>query len=120
MNEEKMRELERRSRAAFDTSVDAQDAATRARLARMRAAALEPLHGRRFARPLAWLPAGAAAAAVAAAILWQRDDSPGAPAGPAIASADFEIVAGGEDFALLAEDADFLAWAAEASADGVG
>jgi hypothetical protein len=119
MSEEKLRELERRSRAVFDDSVEAVDGATRARLARMRAAALEPGRGRRAAAG-AWLPAGVAAAAVATAVLWQREAGPPPQARPAFALEDLDIVAGGEDFDLLAEDADFLAWAADAAGEGVG
>ncbi len=114
---DRMREIERKSRAAFDASVEAGDAATRARLARARATALGELRHRRYARPAVWLPVGAAAAALVAAFLWQREE---AAVAPAIAFEDFDLVAGGEDFDLLGEDADFVAWAADASADGVG
>jgi hypothetical protein len=67
------------------------------------------------------MPAGAAAAALAAAILWQREDArlPRDPATTVVALEDFDIVTGGEDFDLLAEDADFVAWAASES-DGAG
>jgi hypothetical protein len=114
---ERMREIERRTRAAFDASVEAGDAATRARLARARATALDGLRHRAFARPSAWLPVGAAAAALVAAFLLQREE---AAVAPGIAFEDFDLVAGGEDFDLLVEDADFVAWAADASVDGVG
>jgi len=115
---ERMRELERRSRAAFDASVDSTDGATRSRLARARATATGGLKRRRIAGPAAWVPAGAAAAALAAAILWQREaaDPPGVPATTAVAVEDLDIVTGGEDFDLLAEDADFVVWAAAESA----
>lgn len=114
---DRMREIERRTRAAFDASVEAGDAAAHARLARARAKALGELRQRAFARPAAWLPVGAAAAALVAAFLWQREE---ATVVPGIAFEDFDLVAGGEDFDLLGEDADFVAWAAEASGDGVG
>jgi hypothetical protein len=122
MNED-MRELERRSRAAFDESVESQDAATRSRLTRARARALEELRGRRAAGPVLWIPAGAAAAALVAAMLWQREE-----AGPATtrnettvgAFEDLDLMAGGEDFDMLAEDPDFYAWADEQLSDGVG
>jgi hypothetical protein len=116
---ERMREIERRTRAAFDASVEAGDAATRARLVRARAAALAQLRPGRFARPAAWLPVGAAAAALVAALLWRHEEAVVPPAAPALALEDLDLVAGGEDFELLGEDADFLAWAA-AAADGVG
>jgi hypothetical protein len=67
------------------------------------------------------VPAGAAAAAVVAALLWQREEAaPPAAADAAIVSGDLDLVAGGEDFGLLAEDADFVAWAAQETPDGVG
>ncbi len=122
MNEETRTRLERRSRAAFDASVEAQDVSTRARLARARAAALDELQRRRFLGASAWLPVGAAAAALVAALLWQRADRGEPRAGPAAAIAfdDFEIVAGGEDFDMLREDEDFIAWASAQPPDGVG
>lgn len=120
MNEDEMRELERKSRAAFDASVEAGDAATRSRLARARATALEELHHRGFGRATAWLPAGAAAAAIVAALLWQREEAALPAADPAVAYEDLDIVAGGEDFDLLGEDADFVAWASQQIPDGVG
>jgi hypothetical protein len=114
---ERMREIERKTRAAFDASVEAGDAATRARLARARAAAIGELRRRQIAGPAVWLPVGAAAAALVAAFLWQREE---AAVVPGIGLEDFDLVAGGEDFDLLGEDADFLAWAAVAAGDGVG
>ena len=121
MNEDEMRELERKSRAAFDASVEAGDAATRSRLARARAAALD---GAAPSRP--WPRDGLAARGRRG-----RGDLRGAPVAarrgagrlrPRIAAAfeDLDIVAGGEDFDLLGEDADFVAWAAEQIPDGVG
>jgi hypothetical protein len=121
MNEDEMRNLERRSRAAFDASVEATDAATRSRLAQARRAALAGRDRGRFGRAAAWVPMGAAAAAVVAALLWQREDAPGpSPRQPAVAFEDIDIVTGGEDFDLLGEDADFVAWAAEEIPDDVG
>jgi len=117
---DRMREIERRSRAAFDASVGAGDAATRARLARARTAALGALRRPRIARPALWLPLGAAAAALVAALLWRQEEAAVAPAPPVLALEDLDLVAGGEDFDLLGEDADFLAWAAAAAGDGVG
>jgi hypothetical protein len=121
MSEEEIRRLERRTRAAFDASVEAQDGATRARLARARARALGELGQRRFGPGAAWVPAGAAAAAVVAALLWQREEAaPRVAAEAPAAYEDFDLVAGGEDFGLLGEDADFIAWAAQQVPDGVG
>jgi hypothetical protein len=122
MSDEHWTRIERHSRAAFDASVDAQDAATRSRLSRARAAALDELKRRRFGGATAWLPVGAAAAALFAALLWQREDAGDARSAPAagVAFDDLEIVAGGEDFDMLREDEDFLAWAAAQPPDGVG
>jgi hypothetical protein len=122
MNED-MRELERRSRAAFDESVESQDAATRSRLTRARARALEELRGRRAAGPALWIPVGAAAAALVAAMLWQREEAgPAAALNEATVGAleDLDLMAGGEDFDMLAEDPGFYAWADEQLSDGVG
>ena len=120
MNEEEMRELERKSRAAFDASVEAGDAATRSRLARARATALTELRHPGLGRATPWLPAGAAAAALVAAFLWQREEAVEPMTQGPVAYEDLDIVAGGEDFDLLGEDADFVAWAAEQALDGVG
>jgi type VI protein secretion system component VasF len=120
---EKMRELERRSRAAFDESVEAQDAATRSRLARARAGALDPLRHRSVAGPALWIPAGAAAAALVAAMLWQREEAPLATSrieATAGALEDLDLMAAGEDFDLLGEEPGFYAWADEQIVDGVG
>ncbi len=120
MNED-MRELERKSRAAFDESVDSLDAATRSRLARARAVALDKLRRRRLSWSAVWVPAGAAAAALVAAMLWQGEKSGRAVPDPALAALeDLDIVAGGEDFDMLDEDEGFYAWAAEEMSDGVG
>jgi len=122
MNEERMRELERKSRAAFDESVESMDAATRSRLARARAAALGELRGRRRIWGSPWMPAGvAAAAALASALLLVGDDAAQPASRPAlVALEDLDIVTGGEDLAMFAEDEEFYAWAAGEIDDGVG
>jgi hypothetical protein len=121
MNEDELRDLERRSRAAFDASVEATDAATRSRLAAARRVALAGLDRGRLVRAAAWVPAGAVAAVVVAALIWKRDDARGpALRESAIAFEDLDIVTGGEDFDLLGEDADFVAWAAGENPDDVG
>ncbi len=122
MNDERIRELERRSRAAFDESVEGMDAATRSRLARARSAALGELRARRVNWRSAWIPAGVAAtAALASALLLLGDDAT-APAAPPVLAAleDLDIVAGGEDLGMFAEDEEFYAWAALEMEDGVG
>ena len=69
-----------------------------------------------------WLPAGAAAAAALAAVmLWQGEDGPAPAAQPTLAALeDLDIVAGGEDLDMFDEDEEFYAWAAEQTSDGVG
>lgn len=118
---ERMRELERRSRAAFDGSVGSLDAATRSRLARHRAAALEELRHRRPRWSSTWIPAGAAAAAaVVGVMLWQGERA-AAPREPALAAfEDLDLVAGAEELDMFEEDGDFYAWAADEAAGDVG
>lgn len=122
MTDERMRELERKSRAAFDESVESLDAATRSRLARARATALEGLQHRRMAWSSTWLPVGAAAAAALVAVmLWQGDENGPQATEPALAALeDLDIVAGAEDLAMFDEDEEFYAWAADEMSDGVG
>ena len=117
-----MRELERKSRAAFDESVESIDAATRARLARARAEALSARRGRHINRRSAWVPAGvAAAAALASAVLIVGNET-AAPETPPLVAAleDLDIVTGGEDLEMFDEDHEFYAWAAGEIGDGVG
>lgn len=122
MTDERMRELERKSRAAFDQSVESLDAASRSRLTRARARALEELQHRRLAWSSTWLPAGAAAAAALAAVmLWQGEHGTAPATTPAFAALeDLDIVAGGEDLAMFDEDEEFYAWAVDEMSDGVG
>lgn len=123
MTDERMRELERKSRAAFDESVESLDAATRSRLARARATALDGLQHRRMAWSSTWLPAGAAAAAALAAVmLWQGEERSGARGTEPVLVAleDLDIVAGGEDLDMFDEDGEFYAWALDEMSDGVG
>jgi len=122
MTDERMRELERKSRAAFDESVASLDAASRSRLTRARARALEELRHRRAAWSSTWLPAGAAAAAALAAVmLWRGEEGAAPPAEPAFAALeDLDIVAGDEDLAMFDEDEEFYAWAVDEMSDGVG
>lgn len=122
MTAQEQRDFERRSRAAFDASVAALDGATCSRLTRARHAALGQLR-RRSVPVRGWLPAGAlAAAAVVAVTLWTgREAAPGPGAMAALATLDdLELLAAGEDFEMLGEDAAFYAWAADVLADGVG
>lgn len=116
-----MRELERKSRAAFDESVEGLDAETRSKLARARARALGGYRERRINLRSAWVPAGVAAtAALASALLLLGDDGP-ATSPPALAAIeDLDIMAGGEDLAMFEEDVEFYAWAEGELDDGIG
>lgn len=119
---DRMKEFERRSRAAFDESVESLDAGARAKLARSRAGALAQLRDRRLPWSSPWVPAGAAAAAaVVAVMLWLREES-GGPASvpPATAFEELDMVASGEDFDMFDEDPGFYTWAAGQMADDVG
>ncbi len=120
--DERMRELERRSRAAFDESVASLPAETRSRLARSRALALAELRERRVNWRSAWVPAGVAAAAALASVLILTGDERAANAtGPALAAIeDLDIVTDGEDLAMFEEDVEFYAWAAGEIGDEVG
>jgi hypothetical protein len=119
---DRMRELERKSRAAFDASVETLPAATRSRLARSRARALEELRHRRPGWSSNWIPAGAAAAAaVVGVMLWQGERGAAPPAEPALAAfEDLDLVAGADELDMFEEDGDFYAWAAEQAAGDVG
>lgn len=122
MTDERMRELERKSRAAFDESVQSLDAATRSRLARARARALEDLRHRHPAWSSTWLPAGAAAAAALVAVMvWRGDEGDPQATEPVLSALeDLDIVAGSEDLDMFEEDEDFYAWVADEMSDGVG
>ncbi len=118
-------EFERRAAALLRDSAENLDGATRARLSRARAAALEPA-----ARTRAWFdfrylaPAGAMAAAVLATVLLLGPGRQAAPvnAAPASALYDMELLADAEAFDIAQEaDLDFIEWAAsQAEQDGAG
>ena len=97
-----------RARAVFDDSVESLDAETRSRLNRGRHAALEAAgDSRPLWRPLAWLPATAAAAAIAVVVLTANDPA----MAPAIQppAADMEILLNGDDLEML-DDLEFYSW----------
>lgn len=118
---ERMKDLERRSRAAFDDSVAALDGQTRARLARARELALAEARRRpRLWRSL-WFPAAAAAAAaLIAMLLWTGGESGSGVLPSIVALEELEIVTAGEDLDMFDEDPGFYAWATSEMADGVG
>lgn len=118
---DRMQELERRSRAAFDASVESLPATARSRLARSRAKALEELRHRRLRGSPGWLPAGAAAAAAVVGLLLWQGERVAPAAGPAVtAFEDLDLVAGADELAMFEEDGDFYAWAALEAAGDVG
>ena len=105
-------EFERRTRELLDDSTARLDGRTLSRLTQARHAALD--QSQRAGRPrwIAWLPAGAAAAVAALAVMmW-----PGPGVEPAVVSPldDLEIIADTEapDFVDDGEDLEFYEWAA--------
>ncbi|RPI14426.1 MAG: hypothetical protein EHM60_06705 [Lysobacterales bacterium] len=115
--------FERRARELFDASVDGLDAATRARLAAARHAAVSEAGSRRGATWRGWAPVAiAVSAALVAVIVWRAPgDAPSGTTGPAGAPAldALELVAAGEDLDLVAEDLEFYAWLDELSLEAV-
>ena len=118
-------EFERRAAKLLRASADGLDGATRSRLARARAAALEPA-----ARTRGWLdfrylaPAGAMAAAVLATVLIVGQGKPTLPVndGAGAALYDMELLADADGFDIAQEtDLDFIEWAAaQGEKDGTG
>jgi len=118
-------EFERRTSALLRDSAEAVDGATRARLSRARAAALEPA-----TRARSWLdfrylaPTGAMAAGVLATVLIFGPGKSVAPVNEAPASAlyDMDLLADADAFEIAQEaDLDFIEWAAaQGEQDGAG
>lgn len=118
-------EFERRAAALLRDSAEQLDGATRARLTRARATALEPA-----SRARSWLdfrylaPAGAMAAAVLATVLMVGTGRQAAPVNEATQSAlyDMDLLADADAFEIAQEaDLEFIEWAAaQGEADGAG
>ncbi len=118
-------EFERRAAGLLRDSAEGLDGATRSRLSRARATALEAA-----ARPRSWFdfrflaPVGATAAAVLAAVLILEPGKPAAPVNDATGSAlyDMELLADADAFEIAQEsDLEFIEWAAaQAEQDGTG
>ncbi len=115
--------FEKRARELLRASADELDGATRSRLSRARAAALEPApHQRNWSDFRYLAPAGALAAAVLATVLFlgQRDggtvnDSSGT------ALYDMELLADTDALDIAQEtDLDFIEWAAAQGEQGGG
>jgi len=118
MNEDRS-DLELRSRAAFDRSVESLDSATRGRLARARAKAIAQLERPRLSRPAIWVPA-AAASVLVIALVWRMDgrEKPRTDVAQ-IPIEELQLIPA-EDFEMLQEEEGFYAWAAEQMSEGVG
>lgn len=109
-------DLESRTRAAFDASVEALDGRTRSKLTRARHAAIDELH-RSTRRP--WQRVGAALGGLSAAVLavWVVAGQ-FAPVTPSeIVLDDMELVTEAPSLELL-EEVEFYAWVARERADG--
>ena len=117
-------EFERRAAGLLRASADGLDGATRARLTRARAAALEPAPRARNWLDLRVLaPAGATAVAVLATVLVLRHGQPDALVndGAGIALYDMELLADADALDIAEEaDLDFIEWAAAQGEHGAG
>jgi hypothetical protein len=105
-------EFEKRAQELLDESTARLDGRTLSRLTRARHAALESRARPAAARWFGWkmlAPAGVAAAAVFAVLMW-----PGARIADPAPLDDIELLADGEapDFTVVAEDLEFYEWAA--------
>jgi hypothetical protein len=118
--------FEARAREALNARVESVDGRTRSRLNRARQAALAQ-HAtgageRTFRVPGLWLPGGVlASAAVLALAVWVARPvaGPTAPVAEASPLEDAEILSSSEGPDLVADDADFYAWA-DTDGDGAG
>jgi hypothetical protein len=117
-------EFERRAAGLLRASAEELDGATRSRLARARATALEPA-----ARPRGWFdfrylaPAGATAAAVLATVLFVSHGRPDVVNdGTGVALYDLDLLADADALDIAQEtDLDFIEWAAaQGERDGTG
>lgn len=130
------RDFERRARALFDASVESLDASTRSRLNRSRQQALALARGERTVagetrRWSWWMPAGAVAASVLAAVLlWREPVSTQSPAavqanasGASSTPEPLDMLAANADDLQLAaaeDDLDFYAWVDDTTDAGAG
>lgn len=123
--------FESRAREAFDASIEAMDAGTRARLRQSRHRAVEEASARaaRAARErwTSWLPVGALAAGVMGAALLLRGPSQVGPqprpmaATPAtLTQGTIEMIAAGDEFEIATADEalEFYRWVEQATANG--
>jgi hypothetical protein len=123
MNSNEQDEFERRAAQLLRASADELDGATRSRLARARAAALDPA-----SRVSTWLdfrylaPAGAVAAAVLATVLFiGHGESSSVNDSSGTALYDMELLADTDALDIAQEtDLDFIEWAAAQGEQGGG
>lgn len=109
-------DFEKRAREILDESAGRLDGRTRSRLTQARHAALSPLEKPAREAWRSWLPAGAAAAAVLATVMWmvQPDEriAPVAANGGAFEDIDLLADAEAPDFVSDLADLEFYEWAA--------
>jgi hypothetical protein len=116
-------EFETRVATLLRASADDMDGATRARLARARAAALEPARTRNWLDLRYLAPAGATAVAVLATVLVLNHGRPDALVndGAGVALYDMELLADADALDIAEEaDLDFIEWAAAQGEQGTG
>ena len=110
-------DLEARTRAAFDASVEGLDARTRSKLTRARHAAIEELH-QSSRRPWQRVSVALGGLSAAALAVWVGVGQ-FAPVAPSeIVLDDIELVADAPSLELL-EEVDFYAWVARERANGL-
>jgi negative regulator of sigma E activity len=130
------RDFERRARALFEASVENLDASTRSRLNRSRQQALALAKGERTVTGTTrrwswWMPAGAIAASVLAAVLMWREPvstqstaavQANASGTPTTQEPLDMLAANADDLQLAAaeDDLDFYAWADDTTDGGAG
>jgi len=106
----------RRARDVFDASVESLDDEVRSRLGRARFEAVSVAEGRASRSAWrAWVPAAAvASAAIVAVLLWRSPEQPSTAtfangSGDAVVEA-VELLADGDDLAMLENDLEFYEW----------
>jgi anti-sigma-K factor RskA len=116
-NDEELASFEKRTRALLEESVTRIDGRIRSRLNQARHAALAELERPQRTplwRSFGFAPAGVAAAAVLAVVLWSTHSSQMLPVAENASSAveDLDLVADGETFDLIQQgDGGFYEWA---------
>jgi hypothetical protein len=121
MNQQSEQDIERRSRALYDESVDNLDMRTRSRLTQARHTALAAAEKPSPLRWLAWTPVyGAVAAVVLGVALWighSGTDRMLASADSRSGLEDLELVASNDQLELLQDDIEFYDWIDKSAAN---